>query len=173
MAFILTEQRHDEVSRGGAFLRYREYLRSLRERFPAKAYGLATSDWYFSFEDHRSPHDARLDSLMIGEKASPASGSGEPISLLIRLLSAYHDGYIELHYIDVGRYELALGPDSSAVGFGHRDWRYDEFRLSPGGRVEHEIEWWGSSQTARWLIEAADVEHRWVPRTATSVHDPA
>jgi hypothetical protein len=29
--------------------------------------------------------------------------------------------------------------------------------------VEHEIEWSGPSRTGLWLIEAADVDFRWIP----------
>ena len=49
---------------------------------------------------------------------------------------------------------------------GHRDWLYDEFRLGDDGHILHEIEWSGPHETARWLIEASDVEFTWVPREA-------
>lgn len=57
--------------------------------------------------------------------------------MTIRLLGAYHDGYIELVYPDVYSDELA----GMHVGRGHRDLRYDEFRVGEQGRVIHEIEW--------------------------------
>jgi hypothetical protein len=53
--------------------------------------------------------------------------------------------------------------DVWAADRDHRDWRYDEFRLSAAGHVLHEIEWAGPSSTSRWLIEASDVEYRWEP----------
>jgi hypothetical protein len=46
---------------------------------------------------------------------------------------------------------------------GHRDWRYDELRLSKDGRILHEIEWHGANEVGSWLIEASDVELRWIP----------
>ena len=46
---------------------------------------------------------------------------------------------------------------------GHGDWRYDEFRVTDNGRLLHEIEWWTWQEGGTWLIEADDVEHRWVP----------
>lgn len=78
------------------------------------------------------------------------------LAVQVRLLGAYHDGHIELHYADVSRYEFQ-GP---TVRSGHGDWLWDEFRLADGGRVLHEIEW---ENGGRWLIEAADIEHRWLP----------
>jgi hypothetical protein len=50
---------------------------------------------------------------------------------------------------------------------GHRDWRYDEFRLSEAGHLLHEIEWAGANSTSRWLIEASDVEYTWEPLAAS------
>jgi hypothetical protein len=28
----------------------------------------------------------------------------------------------------------------------------------------HEIEWWGGGETGVWVIEASDLELRWVPK---------
>ena len=81
-------------------------------------------------------------------------------TLTIRLLGAYHDGYIEFSYPDVYDYDIR-GAD---VGQGHGDWRYDEFRLSDNGRVIHEIEWASFGRANRWMIEASDVFHRWILR---------
>jgi len=81
------------------------------------------------------------------------------LSLRLRLLGAYHDGYIELLYPRVFGYRLNVEHGE----MGHRDWRYDELRVSDQGRVIHEIEWWGSKVKGRWLIEASDVQLQWVP----------
>lgn len=43
---------------------------------------------------------------------------------------------------------------------------WPQFRLASGGRVEHEIEWWGRGPTVTWLIETADVEYSWPPFAA-------
>jgi hypothetical protein len=48
---------------------------------------------------------------------------------------------------------------------GHKDWRYDELRLSDQNTLIHEIEWCGMRDTGRWLIEASDLEFRWLPKT--------
>jgi hypothetical protein len=162
MAYILTEQLYDDDRGEGAFARYQEYLTSVRGQFPARAYALATSDWYFNFNDHRAPHDAWLEQVSIDETRNP-QGESPRLSITIRLLGAYHDGWIEFRYDDVSRYRIELAPGDRDRGAGHRDWRHDEFRLAPGSRVEHEIEWWGGQSTGTWLIEASDVEYRWIP----------
>ncbi len=154
MPFILSEQReHDGFA---ASRRYKDYVESNRDRFPASAFALATSDWYFSFGDPRAPHDAHLVSVTISETplADPEPFAG--IAIRIRIRSA-HKGIIELFYPRVYRYSLTCSGSESC----HCDWRYDEFRLSDEGHLLHEIEWWHGTETARWLIEASDVEHRW------------
>jgi len=53
MTFLFTEDgRDDDVLR--AFRRYHEYVESVKDSFPSSAFALATSDWYFNPEDHRS-----------------------------------------------------------------------------------------------------------------------
>jgi hypothetical protein len=61
--------------------------------------------------------------------------------------------------INVVRYEL----NGSDVERGHHDWRYDELRMSDRGHLIHEIEWHGASDIGLWVIEASDLEFRWVP----------
>jgi hypothetical protein len=77
----------------------------------------------------------------------------------VRLLGAYHDGHIELLYPLVFGYRLSVYNGER----GHRDWRYDELRLSARGHVIHEIEWYRLNEIGSWLIEASDVEFRWIP----------
>lgn len=74
-------------------------------------------------------------------------------------MGAYHDGYIELTYPIVFEYRLS----ANALGQGHGDWRYDEFRINEKGQLIHEIEWasYGSANT--WVIVASDIQHKWVP----------
>jgi hypothetical protein len=143
----------------GAFLRYRNYLQSVRDAFPPSAYALAVSDWYFNFSDHRSPHDAWLESFTLCETSSGRGGEERRLTLLVRLLGAFHDGYIELRYPRVMSYALNMGEGKR----GHRDWRYDEFRISDRGALIHEIEWCGDRDAGRWVIEASDLEFRWIP----------
>ncbi len=157
MAFILSAQRdagYEAMTAG--FRAYDAYLTEHRDRFPPSAYQLATSDWYFDFGDHRCPHDAWLEEVRVEEPATGERSERRTVRIRCRLLGAYHDGHIELHYPRVYRYELGLRNAER----GHHDWRYDEFRLSEDGRLLHEIEWSGGG---RWLIEASDVEFTWRP----------
>jgi hypothetical protein len=157
MAFILARDGRD-ADVVGAFARYREYVASHGESFPRSAYALATSDWYFDPRDHRCPHDAWLESLSLTE-AAPAQGESRSLSLRVRLLGAYRDGHIDLLYPRVFAYRFDVADGRQ----GHRDWRYDELRLSEDGHLIHEIEWRGLNEAGSWLIEASDVEYRWTP----------
>ena len=155
--FILSTDGRDEG--GEVFRQYEKYLQSHRADFPPSAYALATSDWYFGNSDHRAPHDTWLETAEFREPTSGQRRENRQLSLTVRLLGAYHDGFIELHYPQVFAYALA-SRDSAA---GHCDWRYDELRLSETGHLIHEIEWHHAGPTGRWLIEASDVIHRWIP----------
>lgn len=157
MPFILAKQRDEDCS--AAFERYSAYLEAERSRFPPFALELAMSDWYYSFGDHRVPHDAWLDSVTMSEIRGGSDDSPPTTSIRIRLLGAYHDGHIELSYSGV----VACSMQSLNLRRGHGDWRYDEFRISESGKLIHEIEWWGMGATATWIIEASDVRHSWHP----------
>jgi hypothetical protein len=149
MSYILSAQRDFNVVQ--AFQEYRQYLERAKATFPSSAYELAISPWYFDFQDHRCPHDAWLDKLQVSE--SPMSDRKRSVSARITLIGAYHDLVLEFHYPVVSKYRCDI-PDSLG---GHRDWLYDEFRLSDSGDVVHEIEWRGPSQAGSWVIEASDV----------------
>lgn len=65
--FILsTDGRDADVD--GQFKRYRDYLDTSKPLFPAMAFALATSDWYYGCHNHRGPHDARLEGAVVSEK---------------------------------------------------------------------------------------------------------
>src|SRR5262245_460655 len=158
MVFILTKD-WDDDDIAGTFERYRDYLESVKTRFPPSAYALATSNWYFLSDDHRCPHDAWLESFHLIEPSSGERHEIRTLSLRVRLLGPYHDGYIELSYPQVFAYRFNV----EFGEYGHRDWRFDELRVSAEGRLIHEIEWCGLVDTGRWLIEASDLEFKWVP----------
>lgn len=75
---------------------------------------------------------------------------------------------MELTYPRVHAYRLNLNHGER----GHHDWRYDEFRLTDDGHLLHEIEWWGSEETGKWLIEADDVEYRFLPLDVDAAASP-
>ena len=156
MAYILGEQRDgNEAEATRLWHAYQRFLRENEAAFPPGAFALATSDWYYGFNDHRAPHDSWLEWAKFEEPASGDRQQHRHLSLRVRLLGAYHDVYLEFFYPVVYSYSLA---SQTSTG-GHCDWRYDEFRLSPAGRLIHEIEWAGPPGVeARWLIEASDVQ---------------
>lgn len=160
MAYLLTNQRDLDVT--GAFRRYRDYVASAQPMFPPGGFALAYSDWYFDPREHRCPHDAWLESVTITEPATGERSEQRSTAIRTRLLGAYHDGFIEFHYPRVFNYSFS----NPASERGNGDWLYDEFRLSPNGRLIHEIEWAGfpGEQGSRWLIEADDVTFQWIPK---------
>lgn len=160
MAFYLSKERSEDIV--GSYRRYQEYLRENQLRFPPRAFALGTAEWWQDPGDHRCPHDAWLESISIFEPASGERSEQRTTAIRVRLLGAYHDGFIELFYPQVLRYSLKTL--SSERGLG--DWRYDEFRVSSSGHLIHEIEWAGFAvgETARWIIEASDVEFQWIPK---------
>jgi hypothetical protein len=161
MSFILSNERDaGPVEVVQAFDAYRRYLAANQARFPVGAYALATSNWYFDANDHRSPHDGWLESITLEERGTGARRENRACSIRVVLLGAYHDCRIELTYPKV--YSYRLGSHDSGAGAG--DWRYDEFRLTDDGRVIHEIEWAsGPNRGSNWLIESADVQFKVLP----------
>ena len=164
MAFILAEQREKDVAE--AFRLYREYLRTNEASFPKSAYALAMSDWYWDVSLSGCPHDAWLKNLVVTETSEGPRQEIRAVEMTIELLGPYHDGVIEFHYPGVSGYQM----ESRGLEMGHRDWLYDEFRIDERGRLIHEIEWAGPKGTARWLINASDVEYKWSPRTEGILH---
>jgi hypothetical protein len=160
MAYVLTSQRSRNV--GEAFRAYHAYLEQNADRFPKSAYELATSSWYFDASDHRCPHDAWLESATFTESGTSPRQERRFNDLSVRLLGAYHDGYIDLTYPEVRSYSF----DMSRSAHGHGDWRYDEFRAAEDGGVVHEIEWAAAESNGRWVIESRDVLYKWTPHVA-------
>jgi len=161
MSFILAAQRETKTVEA-AFEGYRDYVASCAAQFPSGALALASSGWYFDPRDHRCPHDAWLEDVVISEPAVGDRSELRTTEIRVRLLGAYHDGFIELRYSGVIRYSVSSGSVVRGIG----DWLYDEFRLHANGHLVHEIEWAGFSgeDGSRWFIEALDVEFKWSPK---------
>ena len=163
MAFILSDSERDEI----AFARYMKYLARNKAIFPPRAFELATSDWFYNFRDHRCPHDAWLETFQLSE-TSERKAQLRSCSISPRLLGAYHDGHIEISYPEVFSYSFQSFMAGKVTS--HGDWRYDEFRLSEHGHLLHEIEWAGApgaqGKSFSWLIEADDIDFRWIPMNA-------
>lgn len=160
MSFLLDVlTRHstpDEIKK--AFSNYNSYLESIRKDLPASAYDFAVASWHYNHDDHQCPHDSWLESLAISEPSSGSRHEKRRIAIEIRLLGAYHDGYLELSYPDVKFYSLFARPNSSKKE--HGDWLVDEIRLSDENLVLHEILF---SSGSRWIIESDNILFRWEP----------
>jgi len=155
MAYYLAKERQADVA--VAYQRYQEYLMENKHRFPQGAFALGTSGWWQNANDHRSPHDAWLENVIFSEPSNGERSQDRMTVIKVRLLASFHDGFIELFYPHVFNYSFQSPDCESGLG----DWRYDEFRLSEAGNVIHEIEW---SKGARWIIEASDVEYKWIAK---------
>lgn len=120
----------------------------------------ALADWYSDPTDHRSPHDAWLESIEIAELAEGERQEKRTTAITLRLLGAYHDGHIVLRYTDVTHYSVSA--DTRGQGLG--DWLEDRFSVTPSGALRHEITWClGPEAKTAWFIEARDVSFEWIP----------
>lgn len=145
-------------------IRYMEYLANSKASFPAPLYDVITAEWYYRWDDHRCPHDAWLESFEIRENKVHPDGKTRQIDISIKLLGAYHDGYIEYRYPKVRNYRLTQPSsdfyDVPGGNVTHGDWIADEFRISDKGSIIHEIKW---GRRSSWIIEASDVIYTWTP----------
>jgi len=98
-----------------------------------------------------------VESLLIREPSSGNRHEAREIEIAIRLLGAFHDGYLELSYPGVRSYST-LGVTQTPK-ISHGDWLGDEVRLSDNNLVLHEILFSGGS---RWVIESRDIQFQWV-----------
>jgi hypothetical protein len=142
-----------------AFARYHAYLESIRRKLPASAYDFASATWHYDHNDHRCPHDAWVESVLIRESSSGNRYGKRQLEIVARLLGAFHDGYLELSYPGVRSYALSTEIKRTAT-VGHGDWLVDEVCLLDNNLVLHEILF---SNGGRWLIESSDIQFRWVP----------
>ena len=136
---------------------------SVGDRFPPNAFELATSDWWFNFNDPNCPHDAWFEQAVIRE---PSTGERQEIrhtELELTLLGAYQDVRIWITYKGV----TGLNIGAAGLNEGHGDWRYDEFRLTDEGLLIHEIEWARYKTQSTWIVTAKDIEYRSGPITDT------
>jgi hypothetical protein len=161
MAFILCKDFDEENPRDFPFIdtrynEYRDYLESISHKLPPSAKEFALADWRLNPTFHECPHDSWVEFVKINEISSGERRQNRHINIDVRLLGAYHDGYLDLSYKNVAQYELKKSDSWDS----HGDWLYDEVRLSESGLVLHEIEF--RNQTV-WLIECEDIEFNWKP----------
>ncbi len=136
---------------------YRAYLASIAAALPAAAREFALAPWHYDPRDPRCPHDAWVEAITISEPASGERHEQRGLEIRIRLLGAYHDGHIELRYVNVHGY--AADAAQGLIG-GHGDWLVDEIALEEG-RVVHSIEF----VNGMLRIACEDIAYAWLPLT--------
>jgi hypothetical protein len=167
MSFLLHLINCDDVDAvNEAYKRYRRYMDSIKEIIPRDAFSFATADWHYDGHDHRSPHDAWLESLTIEEHAMGLRNEERWIDIYIKLLGAYHDGNINIKYEKVIGYFLAKESfikkekSNKAVVLSHGDWLIDEISLSESGEIIHEIIF---DNDIKWTIRCGNIVYKWDP----------
>lgn len=145
------------------FESYKLYLKSLKDKIPPLAYEFATAEWHFDTRDARCPHDSWLVEIKFGEVEESEKFELRPNEIYIKLLGAYHNGFIEIRYRNIHAYSLNSKRGFRLAGESgshfHGDWLADKIRLSENGFVLHEIEW----ENGQWIIESEDIEYKWLP----------
>lgn len=126
----------------------------------------AQAAWYADPTDHRCPHDAWLEAVEISEPAEGERKEKRKTAITVRLLGAYHDGYIILRYAGVSGF--AIGSSSAGRSLG--DWLEDRFSLTSGALLRHEITWcFGPDSKSLWFIESESVSYEWIPKKGDPV----
>ncbi|HMW02814.1 MAG TPA: hypothetical protein PLL06_16100 [Acidobacteriota bacterium] len=148
-------QRHREQWKA-----YHHHLQQIAKKLRPATREFALAEWHYDPTDHRCPHDAWLEGITLREIAGDEDKQHRRLQLSIRLLGAYHDGYLELTYDGVISYCLDFPAIDlrSRPNQGHGDWLVDEIRFSDRGKVLHEIEW---AHGPRWYIECDDICATW------------
>ena len=112
-------------------------------------------DWYSFPEDHRSPHDAWVESIMISEPSSGERHQNRGLEIHVQLLGAYHDGTIEFIYTGVQSYEIRAMRDRA----GHGDWLKDEVDVRRHDTLRDRV----TLTNGNFEIEANEIQYKWTP----------
>lgn len=136
------------------FQNYKNYLESIEHKLKPSAREFALADWRYDFQDHKCPHDSWVEHLKIYETSSGERRQIRFTQIELKLLGAYHDGYLVLNYCNVQNYCINNSSDA------HGDWLYDEIRISEDNLVIHEIEFLVDTY---WIIKCEDIKSNWIP----------
>lgn len=158
MTFILN-QTDDPYEQNRRFAAYQQYLQANKDRFPPSAFAFAIAPWHYDISDSRCPHDSWVEELIISEPARGERSENRWLEISVRLLGAYHNGHLELRYVDVKSYHLDVPAETVRPFIGHGDWLLDEVRLSESSLVLHEIRF----ERGHWQIECTDIKASWHP----------
>lgn len=112
-------------------------------------------DWYTFPEDHRSPHDAWVESITISEPSSGERHEKRGLEIHVRLVGAYHNGTIEFTYMGVQSYSIRARRDVA----GHGDWLEDKVDVRRHDSLRHCV----TLTNGSFEIEANEIEYKWTP----------
>jgi len=99
---ILTEAWNEESDESGiSWKRYMAYFATIRDRLPGIAREFVEAPWHYDTNDHRCPHDAWVEQVLISEPANGDRRQRRRIDIQVRLLGAYHDGHLTLRCLNV------------------------------------------------------------------------
>lgn len=135
---------------------YQSYLASIKDKISLSPHGFIFEDWYRNCDSHRCPHDSWLDRIVVSED------DNNEVNIELKLLGAYHDGYIFFRYSGVKYYKLDRH-STSVIKSSHGDLRYEEFRLDDEGYLVHEFDWYTLDENAIFLIACESVSYSWEP----------
>jgi WD40 repeat protein len=130
------------------FSDYYEYVESIKSRLTDSTYAFASVSRYP--EDVLTIHGAWLESLSLDVIASGRRLEDRASDISVRLLGAFHDGYIELRYVNATSFSFVPV----------QEWQYDEIHLTKEGRVIHTIRF---DENSHWIIECDSISHEWKP----------
>ena len=136
------------------FSEYKEYLETIKGKLSFFPINFIFEEWYTDIASHKCIHDSWLDKVLISEDDE------NKVTITLKLLGAYHDGFITLKYSDVQYYKLNRN-ESSTIKSSHGDLRYEEFRLDEDGNQIHEFDWYTLDENAAFLIACRHIEYIW------------
>ena len=144
--------------------RHEAHVARIRLQLPPGARAYVEVPWHYDTNDPRCPHDAWVEQLVLREPARGDRRERRRIDLEVRLLGAYHDGFLTFQYRNVVAYRLEQPNTRAERPFralvGHGDWLTDDIGLSPDGFATHEVLF---RHDGRWYIECEDLTCLWDP----------
>lgn len=135
---------------------YLEYLQKIKPKLSLSPKNFIYEDWYRNKESHRCPNASWLEKLIISENGD------NQVQIELKLLGAYHDGYITFKYSGVKYYKIQRH-QQSVIESSHGDFRYNEYRLDEHDNIVHELDWYTLDENAIFLIACQHIEYIWEP----------
>lgn len=152
MKFLSTDG--DYTSLGKAWISYKAYIDSIRDRLPPQVYEFAIGSWHYVFTNPRSLHDSWVEEIFLKETVVGPDRHHRVLSISLRLLGAYHNGYTYLTYEQVTGYDMEMKQPSRGSNHGHGDWLIDEVSLADTGEIIHDILF---SSGTTWTIKCHNI----------------